>query len=126
MGDALRPFRDSHLRIVALYIIGPSRRGPSRRAPTSADVPRAEVAAAAAAAEVRAGKIGTGGAAAVPGLLRGTGGADLVKFLKGVRDRIIARLKPLFGGLWRTVIFIYEHDSFIALYYTVVNTTPCV
>jgi len=84
--DALRRFRDAHLRIVALYIVGPSH----RIAPTFA-------APATAAAEVCTGQLGigngigtgtgTGGTAAVPGLLRGTGGTDMVRFLKGVRDR---------------------------------------
>jgi indoleamine 2,3-dioxygenase len=87
--DSLRRFRDAHLRIVALYIIGPSHRG----APNFAASPRPDVAAATATAKVCAGQLGigieTGGAAepAVPGLLRGTGGTDMVKFLKGVRDR---------------------------------------
>lgn len=104
--DALRRFRDAHLRIVALYIVGPSHRG----APTSATAPtpRAQVTATAvavadevAAAEMCAGEksteidIGTGtgtgtgemtAAVAEPRLLRGTGGTDLIKFLKGVRD----------------------------------------
>ena len=98
--DALRSFRDAHLRIVALYIVGPSHRGAhtSVTAPTS----RAQVATATAdevaAAGVCAGQksigteIGTGAGAgtaetaAAPRLLRGTGGTDLIKFLKGVRD----------------------------------------
>ena len=78
--DALRRFRDAHLRIVALYIVGPSHRG----APTSVVAPRAEVAAAEACAGQSSVAVGT---EAVPGLLRGTGGTDLVRFLKGVRDR---------------------------------------
>jgi len=62
--DALRRFRDAHLRIVALYIVGPSH----RVAPTPA---------AAATAEVGVGQ----------GMLRGTGGTDSIRFLKSVRDR---------------------------------------
>ena len=83
--DALRRFRDAHLRIVALYIIGPSRRG----AHASATIASADKVAV---AEVCAGQksIGTGREVAAteePRLLRGTGGTGLVKFLKGVRDR---------------------------------------
>ena len=86
--DALRRFRDAHLRIVALYIIGPSRRG----AHVSATIASADKVAA---AEVCTGQknIGTGtgsgevAAMEEPRLLRGTGGTGLVKFLKGVRDR---------------------------------------
>jgi indoleamine 2,3-dioxygenase len=92
--DALRRFRDAHLRIVALYIVGPSHRG--AHASVTASTPRAQVTTVAvdkvAAAEVCAGQksIGTGtgevAAAAEPRLLRGTGGTDLIKFLKNVRD----------------------------------------
>ena len=100
--DALRRFRDAHLRIVALYIVGPSHRG--AHASVTASTPRAQVATAAAdevaAVEVCVGQksigsetgIGTGtgtgtaGTAVAPRLLRGTGGTDLIKFLKGVRD----------------------------------------
>jgi len=76
--DALRRFRDAHLRIVALYIVGPSHRPPTCT----------PVAQAKAAAERHEGQIdmGTGVTATATGLLRGTGGTDLVKFLKGVRD----------------------------------------
>ena len=83
--DALRRFRDAHLRIVALYIIGPSHR--SRAAPPA--TPLAEAAGACAGQLDVA--IGTGIGEVVappePGLLLGTGGTDLVRFLKGVRDR---------------------------------------
>jgi indoleamine 2,3-dioxygenase len=91
--DALRRFRDAHLCIVALYIVGPSHRGVH----TSVTSPTQVTTAAAdnvVAAEVCVGpkSIGTGTGtgevvAAVPRLLRGTGGTDLIKFLKGVRDR---------------------------------------
>jgi indoleamine 2,3-dioxygenase len=93
--DALRRFRDAHLRIVALYIIGPSRRG----APTAAAAPRAEVTVApeACAGQLCIG-IGTGGAAAVPGLLCGTGGTDMVKFLKSVWDRTSEAAFPVDCG----------------------------
>jgi indoleamine 2,3-dioxygenase len=93
--DVLRRFRDAHLRIVALCIIGPSRRG----APTAAAAPRAEVAFApeACAGQLCIG-IGTGGAAAVPGLLHGTGGTDIIKFLKSVRDRMSETAFPVYCG----------------------------
>jgi indoleamine 2,3-dioxygenase len=95
--DALRRFRDAHLSIVALYIVGPSHRGAHTSA--TAPPPRAQATTAAAdkvaAAEVRVGQqsiateTGTGEVTAVaaPHLLRGTGGTHLIKFLKGVRDR---------------------------------------
>ena len=91
--DALRRFRDAHLRIVALYIVGPSHRGAHHTSPT-ASTPRAQVTAAdeVAVAEVCAGEksigieTGTGEVTAAPRLLRGTGGTDLIKFLKGARD----------------------------------------
>ena len=97
--DALRRFRDAHLRIVALYIIGPSRRCAHTSA--TAPTPHAQVATTATAVEVAAAEVcadqksfvtGNGNGeviepAPAPRLLRGTGGTDLVKFLKGVRDR---------------------------------------
>ncbi|KAI6006205.1 Indoleamine 2,3-dioxygenase [Pisolithus orientalis] len=52
---AVKEFRDAHIRIVALYIVGPATRG-------------------------RAGE-------AERGSLKGTGGTQLVQFLKGVRDK---------------------------------------
>ena len=104
--DALRRFRDTHLRIVALYIVGPSRRGPHPSA--TAPTPQAQVTTAAgaeivAAPERCAGResvgSGTGGAAMpAPGLLRGTGGTDLVRFLKGVRDRTSEATLPVDSG----------------------------
>jgi indoleamine 2,3-dioxygenase len=57
---ALKELRDAHLIIVALYIIGPSRHRPLREGDVQVE----------------------SGAA-----LRGTGGTDLVRFLKEVRDR---------------------------------------
>jgi indoleamine 2,3-dioxygenase len=76
--DALRRFRDAHLRMVALYIVGPSRRvrGPS------APVAREEEGGGAKTCEGQ-----TSLATGATGQLRGTGGTDLVRFLKGVRDR---------------------------------------
>ena len=74
---ALRHFRDAHLRIVALYIIGPSH-----HAHPSSPAEHAE-----ASTQVSEGQSGTGMNTGSTGLLRGTGGTELVKFLKGVRDR---------------------------------------
>jgi indoleamine 2,3-dioxygenase len=89
--DALRRFRDAHLRIVALYIIGPSRRLPPH---AYAPVAHCQEGPAAAASE---GQGQTGmriametGPTVTPmptDMVRGTGGTDLVRFLKGVRDR---------------------------------------
>ncbi|KAI0260420.1 tryptophan 2,3-dioxygenase [Gloeopeniophorella convolvens] len=67
--DALRRFRDAHMRIVAIFIVGPSRR-PASGVPALREDDIAEAVQ------------GTG-----QGPLRGTGGTDLVRFLKGVRDR---------------------------------------
>ncbi|EPQ52471.1 Indoleamine 2,3-dioxygenase [Gloeophyllum trabeum ATCC 11539] len=64
---ALKEFRDAHMRIVAVYIIGPSRK-----------VPTAKVAEKDEEKEI----------------LKGTGGTDLVKFLKGVRDRTASAVMP--------------------------------
>jgi len=84
--DALRRFRDAHLRIVALYIIGPSHRS---RAPPPAALPRTEAAGTCAGQLSVAIGTGIGELDAPPesGLLLGTGGTDMVRFLKGVRDR---------------------------------------
>ena len=61
--SSLKRFRDGHIRIVAMYIVGPSRK--------VADAERVESEEAQAP-------------------LKGTGGTDLVKFLKDVRDRTAA------------------------------------
>jgi len=75
--DGLRRFRDAHLRIVALYIVGPSHRSPTFFPPI------VQAGAAAEACDVQMGM-----ATESPmSLLRGSGGTHLVRFLKGVRDR---------------------------------------
>jgi indoleamine 2,3-dioxygenase len=94
--DALRRFRDAHLRIVALYIVAPSHRGAhtSATAPSPSDqVSTTAAADKMAVFEVRVDQksIGTRtgevtAASAAPHLFRGTGGTDLIRFLKGVRD----------------------------------------
>ncbi|KAH8978332.1 Indoleamine 2,3-dioxygenase [Lactarius hatsudake] len=75
----LRRLRDAHLRIVTLYIVGPSH-----RAPPASHTPAPKGAAGA----LKAGGFANGtcsGSGAT--LLCGTGGTDLIRFLKGVRDR---------------------------------------
>ncbi len=69
---ALKEFRDAHMIIVALYIIGPSRRATPGE---SQDI-----------------KPGTIRKEHEP--LRGTGGTDIVCFLKGVRDKTKSALIP--------------------------------
>jgi indoleamine 2,3-dioxygenase len=89
--DALRRFRDAHLRIVALYIVGPSRRGPPHAHAPIAHCRAGPVTEACGGQ----GQMGMGIAMetgptskSVPtDMLRGTGGTDMVRFLKGVRDR---------------------------------------
>ncbi|KAF6755277.1 Indoleamine 2,3-dioxygenase [Ephemerocybe angulata] len=69
---ALKEFRDAHMIIATLYIIGPAR--------------RAARAAMAGAAQIDSGAEPTPpGKAGEP--LKGTGGTDLVKFLKDTRNR---------------------------------------
>src|SRR6266702_3431590 len=77
---ALRRLRDAHIRIATLYIVGPSRRAP----PTSC-APALTVQAKGAAGAVKVGFANGTGSGTV--LLRGTGGTDAIRFLKGVRDR---------------------------------------
>jgi indoleamine 2,3-dioxygenase len=62
--QSVREFRDAHIKIVAIYIIGPAARE------------RMELEHAGLEAQ-EAGKQ----------VLKGTGGTDLVRFLKGVRDK---------------------------------------
>jgi indoleamine 2,3-dioxygenase len=72
---ALRRLRDAHLRLVALYIVGPSHRAsPAMQAKE------------AAGAEAR-GCSAAGRGCSATAMLRGTGGTDMIRFLKSVRDR---------------------------------------
>ncbi|OAX42708.1 Indoleamine 2,3-dioxygenase [Rhizopogon vinicolor AM-OR11-026] len=64
---SVKEFRDAHIKIVAIYIIGPAARERKEREAVDVqaeDAPKDE-------------KI----------VLKGTGGTDLVRFLKGVRDK---------------------------------------
>ncbi|KAG6811815.1 hypothetical protein H0H92_005674 [Tricholoma furcatifolium] len=66
---AVKEFRDAHMIIVALYIIGPSR----REVPNTSSAPiRPDI-------QKDYGDVGA--------QLKGTGGTELVRFLKDVRDR---------------------------------------
>ncbi|KAG0706715.1 Indoleamine 2,3-dioxygenase [Suillus ampliporus] len=65
--QSVKEFRDAHIKIVAIYIIGPAARERmelEQADPQARDAPK-------------------GGR----GVLKGTGGTDLVRFLKGVRDK---------------------------------------
>lgn len=79
---ALRRLRDAHLRIVTLYIVGPSH-----RAPPASSAPALTGLAAQAEEAAKVGFANGTGSGSGPALLRGTGGTDLIQFLKGVRDR---------------------------------------
>ncbi|KAG6832748.1 hypothetical protein H0H87_000597 [Tephrocybe sp. NHM501043] len=73
---AIKEFRDAHMIIVALYIIGPSR----KPAPSiSVTTVRPDI-------EKDYGDLDT--------QLKGTGGTELVKFLKDVRDRTAGAVLP--------------------------------
>lgn len=64
---SVKEFRDAHIKIVAIYIIGPAAQ--ERKAREEADAQVEDV--------QKDGKK----------VLKGTGGTDLVRFLKGVRDK---------------------------------------
>ncbi|KIY52230.1 Indoleamine 2,3-dioxygenase [Fistulina hepatica ATCC 64428] len=72
---AMKKLRDNHMIIVALYIIGPSRRVAASGVTTSAPPPASFLE-----------DFETEGEKPDEAPLKGTGGSDLVKFLKGVRD----------------------------------------
>ena len=76
---ALKEFRDAHMKVVAMYIIGPSR----RPAPSPGGETRANV-----GPDYRVEPEGEEGGAR----LKGTGGTDLVRFLKDIRDRTAAAI----------------------------------
>lgn len=80
--QALKVFRDKHMIIVTLYIVGPARRKPAGSVPASSHSTASSNSSSEAAStsskereEVKREP------------LKGTGGTDLVKFLKSVRDQ---------------------------------------
>jgi indoleamine 2,3-dioxygenase len=75
---ALKEFRDAHMKVVALYIIGPSR----RPAPSPGGQVRLDVRPDYGDDELEAGEHEKP--------LKGTGGTELVRFLKDVRERTAA------------------------------------
>lgn len=78
--SALKTFRDAHMRIVALYIVGPARKAAERE--------RMAAVTATVGCSGREEENGRWLAASEDGaVLKGTGGTELVRFLKGVRDR---------------------------------------
>lgn len=79
---ALKEFRDAHMIIVTLYILGPAKR---EREAKLAEEERKQLEGAERGAAAGIWK--------TP--LKGTGGTDLVKFLKGVRDRTAGALLPV-------------------------------
>ncbi|KAF6765826.1 tryptophan 2,3-dioxygenase [Ephemerocybe angulata] len=126
--QALKVFRDKHMIIVALYIVGPARRAAAAKAATSAFVPPATPSATSSATPLTAtppastpSGAPSAGATETHGekkhgkemrvetrgeargeaeeegreVLKGTGGTDLVRFLKSVRDQTRGALIPL-------------------------------
>ena len=81
---ALKEFRDLHMVIVALYIVGPAKRARERERAREATV--GEGVEEGEGEDIRRRP------------LKGTGGTDLVKFLKGVRDQTEGTLLPLPGA----------------------------
>ncbi|KAF8896021.1 Indoleamine 2,3-dioxygenase [Infundibulicybe gibba] len=76
---ALKEFRDTHMIIVTLYIVGPARR----------------LAAATTKVGSEQGKIGVKPSELQdPAPLKGTGGTELIKFLKEVRARTLKAILP--------------------------------
>ncbi|KAJ2917531.1 hypothetical protein MD484_g2861, partial [Candolleomyces efflorescens] len=77
---ALKVFRDKHMIIVTLYIIGPARRKDAGSVVTSTSTSTASTSSPSSSKE-------KGETQAKREPLKGTGGTDLVKFLKSVRDQ---------------------------------------
>ncbi|KAF9037570.1 tryptophan 2,3-dioxygenase [Panaeolus papilionaceus] len=77
---ALKEFRDAHMIIVALYIIGPARRTPAGKTANVSEY---------------VSQSAESGASGAKAPLKGTGGTDLVRFLKGVRDHTKDAIIPV-------------------------------
>ncbi|CAA7271431.1 unnamed protein product [Cyclocybe aegerita] len=76
---ALKEFRDAHMIIVTLYVIGPARHAQKALQESGQPIPTASDYVQQAPNDDTIGKDQEG--------LKGTGGTDLVQFLKGVRDQ---------------------------------------
>ncbi|KAJ3724234.1 tryptophan 2,3-dioxygenase [Lentinula guzmanii] len=91
---ALRKLRDAHFGIVARYIIGPAASASAKvasaanssAAAASADANAAVTSADDANVNVNADAATEGGGEGLRSRLKGTGGTDLARFLKSVRD----------------------------------------
>ncbi|KAF5359427.1 hypothetical protein D9756_003643 [Leucocoprinus leucothites] len=87
---ALKEFRDAHMVVVTLLVVGPARRA-ARKAAEGADPLLADGSGSAGDREkdekMMQQAFGGGDDSSDKGALKGTGGTDLVRFLKGVRDQ---------------------------------------
>ncbi|KAJ3798479.1 Indoleamine 2,3-dioxygenase [Lentinula aff. detonsa] len=92
---SLKEFRDSHMIIAALYIIGPARRAAEAAAASLVKVAAVQVEARAELKSLVNVQTGPGEIMLDPlNGITGTGGTDLVQFLKGVRNRTVRNLLP--------------------------------
>ncbi|KAF8972318.1 tryptophan 2,3-dioxygenase [Flammula alnicola] len=83
---ALKEFRDSHMTVVALYIIGPARHG--RKIPAADPIVKGAVHAESDYVDTVAEDVAENQEGAThKSPLKGTGGTDLIQFLKSVRDQ---------------------------------------
>ncbi|XP_006459692.1 hypothetical protein AGABI2DRAFT_177539 [Agaricus bisporus var. bisporus H97] len=81
---AVKEFRDAHMIIVTLFIIGPARRSQKREAATLGNSTEKEIGGE---STKEAKRMENAFKANEKENLKGTGGTDLVKFLKGLRDQ---------------------------------------
>ncbi|KAF9449442.1 Indoleamine 2,3-dioxygenase [Macrolepiota fuliginosa MF-IS2] len=90
---ALKEFRDAHMIIVTLYVIGPARRAGKKSATVVADsqatpgATRKSGVGSSEETDTRLMEQAFGGNGESDDALKGTGGTDLVRFLKGIRDQ---------------------------------------
>lgn len=89
--QTLKEFRDSHMIIVALYIIGPARRG--AQGPPS-NIRSTDMGSRTSSTDSNSSSPIATKAPEAAAVLKGTGGTDLVRFLKGVRDQTKRALLP--------------------------------